>query len=85
MPRRKARSAPTASAGEPPIIDPHTVYTASQLRAALGLRPNTIRREVASGRLRVRRRAGRYFFLGQFVLEWLQSGEVMRPRKSQEG
>lgn len=71
-----------AQQGEQPhIVEPNATYTAQQLRLALGLRPNTLRREIASGRLRVSRRAGRYFFLGEFVLEWLRSGEVARHER----
>src|SRR5262249_44987517 len=69
----------------PAVIHVNAVYTARQLVAALGLRQSTIRREVKAGRLRVSKRAGRYFFLGQFVLEWLQSGEIERKDPAPEG
>jgi hypothetical protein len=57
---------------------PTAVYTPTTLKAALGLRDNTIPREVRADRLRVSKRAGRYFVLGSWVLEWLRGGEVRR-------
>jgi hypothetical protein len=71
------RKAPTSTV---PVIDPRAVFTRDTLTATLGLRPNTIRREVREGRLRVSRRAGRWFFLGEWVTEWLRAGEVPRRR-----
>jgi hypothetical protein len=79
----RARSTPgrAAPAALPPphVIIETAVYTTDQARAALGLRKATLRREIRLGRLRVSRRAGRYFTLGSWLLEWIRAGEK-RPR-----
>jgi hypothetical protein len=59
-------------------IHPNDVYSAAGAREALGLTASTIRREVREGRLRVSKRAGRYFLLGAWLLEWIAGGEVRR-------
>jgi hypothetical protein len=63
------------------VIEPTAVYTGESLRAALGLPKSTVGREVRLGRLRVTKRAGKYFLLGEWILEWLEQGEVCRKRK----
>jgi len=42
------------------------------------LTASTIRREVREGRLRVSKRCGRYYLLGEWLLEWIAGGEVKR-------
>jgi hypothetical protein len=65
------------------VIHPTGVYVAEDLRRLLRLRASTVRREVREGRLRVSKRAGRRFFLGAWVLSWLESGEITKaPRLS---
>jgi hypothetical protein len=66
----------------PHVINPRGVYTTQSLQAALGLTKTTIGREIRLGRLRVTKRAGKYFVLGTWVLEWLAAGEVCRSRKT---
>jgi hypothetical protein len=61
------------------VIDPNAVFLLDQVQALLRLRRSTVRREVREGRLRVSKRAGRYYLLGEWVLEWLRAGEVRRP------
>jgi hypothetical protein len=51
------------------------VYTVQQVRAMLGLRQSSLRRELREGRLRVCKRCGKYFFLGEQLLAWLRGGE----------
>ena len=63
---------------EPHVIHPYAVYTAASLRAALGLTKTTVAREVRLRRLRVSKRAGKYFILGSWVLDWLRDGEGHR-------
>jgi len=68
----------------PPVVKAHVlyptaVYRSGQLARLLGLAATTLRREKRAGRIRYSRRAGRDFYLGQWVLEWLQAGEVSRP------
>jgi hypothetical protein len=59
-------------------LHPRTIYSLESARAALGLAQATLRREIRLGRLRVSKRAGRYFILGAWLLEWLEAGEVRR-------
>ena len=42
----------------------------------------SIRREVREGRLRISKRAGRYYLLGAWLLEWLEAGEVTPRQKA---
>jgi hypothetical protein len=63
----------------PHVIDPNAVYLLPQINEALGLRESTVRREVREGRLRIAKRAGRYYCLGSWLLEWIAGGEL-RPR-----
>lgn len=67
---------------QPVTITPTMVFTVRQLQSLLGLRASTVRREVRLGRLRVAKRAGRYFVLGEWVLDWLRGGEVSRRQPS---
>jgi hypothetical protein len=83
MPRRlrPAPDAPPATAAPPPgvhVIDPHGVYSADEFRRAFGLRASSLRREIRERRLRVAKRCGRYYLLGEWILEWLRDGEVRR-------
>lgn len=84
MPRRKTVTAdepagtPTVS---PHVIAPTAVYSAAEARAALRLTASTIRREVREGRLRIAKRAGKYYLLGSWLLEWLAEGEVVRRQR----
>jgi hypothetical protein len=57
-------------------ITPGHVYDLQSVRAALGLPKSTLPREIRLGRLRVSKRAGRYFILGEWLMEWLRDGEV---------
>jgi hypothetical protein len=66
-------------------VDPLNVYSMAELRAALHLGKSTIGREIREGRLRVSRRAGRYFILGEWVQEWLRAGEVRRKQRAEMG
>lgn len=63
----------------PHRIDPTAVYDPTVVREILGLTKTTLSREIRQGRLRVTKRAGRYYFLGEWLLEWLRGGEVRRP------
>src|SRR5262245_56021186 len=79
---RRARAiAPGGETGvvkTPHVIHPNAVFGKQALRDLLGVTDNTLAREIRLGRLRVSKRAGRYFFLGKWVLEWLELGEVRR-------
>jgi hypothetical protein len=63
----------------PVVIQPTAVFSKEDLRQLLSVRDNTLAREVRLGRLRVAKRAGRYYFLGAWVLQWLEQGELRRP------
>src|SRR5262249_51351141 len=77
----RARRTPPDHAAAPlvPVIDPHAVYFTDTLQRGFRLRKSTIRREGKEGRLRPAKRGGRYYLLGEWVLEWLRGGEVKRP------
>jgi hypothetical protein len=64
-----------------PIIHAQAVYTISSLTEALSLRKGTLPREIRKRRLRYAKRAGRVWILGEWVLEWLKSGEVVRKKE----
>ena len=65
-----------------PVIVPTAAYSLDQARRLLGLKKNCLPREVRLGRLRVSKRAGRYFVLGEWLLEWVTSGELSRPLRN---
>jgi len=67
-----------------PTIRPTAVFGLEQARAALGLAKNCLPREIRLGRLRVSKRAGRYLILGEWILEWIRSGEVSRQSHESE-
>jgi hypothetical protein len=60
------------------VVHEAGVYTVQDAKRIFNLRDSTIRREVREGRLRIAKRAGRYFLLGEWILEWLRAGEVRR-------
>jgi hypothetical protein len=62
----------------PHVIVPHAVYSVEAARQALGLAANTLPREIRKRRLRVSKRAGRHFILGEWLIEWLKAGELQR-------
>jgi hypothetical protein len=65
-------------------IVPGAVYSLAAAREALGLKKETLPREARLGRLRVTKRAGRYYVLGAWLIEWLEGGEVRRRRPGTE-
>jgi hypothetical protein len=60
------------------VIAPTGVYFVEDAKRILRLKESTIRREVREGRLRISKRAGRYFILGAWLLAWIRGGEVRR-------
>jgi hypothetical protein len=58
------------------VIKPCAIYDMPKARKALGLAKATINREIRLKRLRVSKRAGRYYFLGEWLLQWLREGEL---------
>jgi hypothetical protein len=85
MPRRRTPPQPDSEAtrhGSLVTIHPNDVFLAADVQAALRLNRSTIRREVREGRLRVSKRAGRYYFLGSWLLEWIAGGEVERKARA---
>jgi hypothetical protein len=63
---------------KPHVIHANAVYTRESARIALGLTKTTLARELRLRRMRCAKRAGRYYILGQWLLEWLETGEVAR-------
>jgi hypothetical protein len=85
MPRRgrAAEHGPAeARPAGPHVIDPHAVYTVPSATAALGLRKECLPREIRAGRLQARKRGGRYWILGSWLLAWLEGG-TPHPRWGQ--
>jgi hypothetical protein len=86
--RTKRPPSDTGRAAEPAaavhVIDPNGVYFWDVARQLLRFKESTIRREVREGRLRVSKRAGRYFILGRWLIEWIEKGEVQRKRPTSE-
>jgi hypothetical protein len=73
---RSHPSTNAAAAPTPHIVCASAVYTAEAFRRAFGLRASSLRREVREGRLKVHKRCGKYFILGEDVLAWLRAGVV---------
>jgi hypothetical protein len=74
-------SVQTDAVQQPFVIDPHAAYRPEHIRMGLGLKKHTLGTEIRLGRLRVSRRAGKYYILGEWLLAWLREGEVTRKRK----
>jgi len=76
--RKKKPAAVKGAVRDPHTIQPTAVYTIEVAQAALNLKESTIRTEVRKRRLRVAKRAGRYYILGAWLLQWLEGGELHR-------
>jgi hypothetical protein len=78
MPRRRAETPPPPAppAGVLLTLDPLSVLDADAVRRVLRLRTSSLRREIREGRLRVSKRCGRYYFLGRWLIDWLEAGEL---------
>jgi hypothetical protein len=55
-----------------------TLYLVDEIRDIMRWRKSTLRRELREGRLRVSKRAGRYYVLGEWLLEYIKAGEIKR-------
>jgi hypothetical protein len=73
IPRPAVRT--TKRTRRPFVVEPLAVYFAADL-AGLGFKVTTIRSEKRAGRLRVGRRLGRNFVLGEWLIEWLREAEL---------
>jgi hypothetical protein len=78
MPDDQTLQLPATTMTQPHHIRRHSVYTLPALQVALGLAKSTLSREIRLSRLKVSKRAGKYFVLGQWVLRWLADGAVQR-------
>lgn len=59
------------------VIQPTEIFDRPALTKALDLTATTLAREVRLGRLKSYRRAGKSYFVGQDVLDWLRTaGDV---------
>src|SRR5947208_2203772 len=67
---------PSPLPGGPHVIHPDAVYSKAEAEHFLRLAKTTIRTEVRRRRLRIARRAGRYYILGEWLLQWLRDGEL---------
>jgi hypothetical protein len=57
----------------PTLIDPDAVYDDGALHLALGIPSTTLIRARRDGNLRFTRKGHRVFYLGRWVLDWLDS------------
>jgi helix-turn-helix protein len=57
-----------------PVIATTAVFTIASLREVLGARRGSIPREIRQGRLKAHKRLGKYYILGEDVLEWIRGG-----------
>ena len=72
-----------ATADSPPlphVIHPTAVYSLRSAQRALEVERGTLPREIRLRRLRVSKRGKKYYFLGEWLLEWLRGGEITRAR-----
>jgi hypothetical protein len=60
----------------PHVIHPNAVYDREAAAIALGLPKSTLIREISLGRLRCSKRGGRYFIIGQWLLDWIAAAEL---------
>jgi hypothetical protein len=67
------------------VIPRDAILALEELRLLLGLPKNTLKREARLRRLRVSKRAGRLWTCGEWVHEWLRSGEVHRGSRCESG
>jgi len=70
---RRAEQQAAPSTGR--VLLPGWIGSLPELAALLGLPRTTLKREARLRRLRVSRRAGRYWTTAAWVLEWLEAGE----------
>lgn len=66
------------------MLHPTEAYIVPTLSASLGIPVKGIGREIRAGRLRVSRRMGRYWILGEWVLDWIKRGEIVRRLRGDE-
>jgi hypothetical protein len=78
--KTRANPEPGITAPRAPVVERDGVYLLGQLKTLLGLSKTTLVREARLGRLRVSRRAGKYFTLGSWVLRWIEDGPGAKYR-----
>jgi hypothetical protein len=67
------------------LIDPMGVYSLETARQALGLRKNSLSREIREKRLQVSKRCGRYYIRGIWLIAWLDAGRLDVGRSAVAG
>jgi hypothetical protein len=60
----------------PHVIHPNAVYDREAVVITLGFPKTILLREIGLGRLRCAKRAGKYFILGQWLLDWIEAAEL---------
>jgi hypothetical protein len=73
------RSTAASEAPPAPVIDPNAVFGVESAQQALGLRRSTLAREIRLGRLKVSKRGGRYYLLGEWLLDWIRERRLTVP------
>jgi hypothetical protein len=69
---------PRSKPAAPPLLDDRAVFTLVAAGEFLGLPRTCLKREAREGRLRVSRRAGKYWTCGSWLWQWLLAGERAR-------
>jgi hypothetical protein len=67
----------------PFVVNPNAVYRPSHIASGLQIPVSGVLRYVRNGKLRASRRRGRTLILGQWLIDWLQSGELRRKGSGQ--
>jgi hypothetical protein len=65
---------------EPTRINADAVYTDVTASMALGISLSALDKGRRDGSLRFSRRAGKVLFLGSWLLQWIEAGEVRADR-----
>jgi hypothetical protein len=87
MTRKRRTPAQPEAPALPPVhvIHPDAIYFLDQVKVLFRLSDSTVRRELREHRLRVSKRAGRYFLLGKWLIQWLEAGELHRGKGNGRG
>ena len=77
------KKTPPAEAGNTAVIPPlphvihlHAFYSSEDVQRIFNIKKSGLREEIKAKRLRVSKLCGRYRFLGRWLIEWIESGEL---------
>src|SRR3979490_155286 len=69
----------------PTVIRPTAVYSRADLERLFRIGTEVLRAEIREGRLKVGWLGGRYVFLGQWVLDWIEACAVKGTHRPNHG